>query len=190
MQSNANRFGRCPRRSNRAETTRFLTAGLFFRPLLVMSHLKNTAVVCAALLSLTPPAHPQAGGPSSKAESPDYPEILFVQAASVKGGKLSERFPSGSKIVRLEKATRSLANLTPNFFSAADPRISFDGSKVLFAGKKGAEANWQIWEMNTDGTRQRQVTYCPGNCLAPAYLPRDAIAFSGEVQEGGRRWAE
>jgi hypothetical protein len=39
--------------------------------------------------------------------------------------------------------------------------------------------------MNTDGTGQRQVTHCDGNCLAPAYLPRDAIAFSGEVQDAG-----
>jgi hypothetical protein len=56
---------------------------------------------------------------------------------------------------------------------------------VLFAGKKDAVATWQIWEMNTDGTGQRQVTHCDGNCLVPAYLPRDAIAFSGEVQDAG-----
>jgi hypothetical protein len=78
-------------------------------------------------------------------------------------------------------------NLTPNFFGAADPRISFDGSKVLFAGKKDDSANWQIWEMRTDGTEQRQVTHCDGNCLTPAYLPRDAIAFSGEALDGGGR---
>jgi hypothetical protein len=29
------------------------------------------------------------------------------------------------------------------------------------------------------------VTHCDGNCLAPAYLPRDEIAFSGEVQDAG-----
>jgi len=72
----------------------------------------------------------------------------------------------------------------PIFFSAADPRISFDGSKVLFAAKKDASAGWQIWEMNTDGTDQHQVTHCSGDCLSPTYLPRDAIAFSGEVQDG------
>jgi hypothetical protein len=81
-------------------------------------------------------------------------------------------------------------NLTPNFFGAADPRISFDGSKVLFAGKKNGPTTWQIWEMNMDGTGQRQVTRRDGNCLAPVYLPRDAIAFSCEVQdaEGSRAY--
>jgi hypothetical protein len=62
--------------------------------------------------------------------------------------------------------------------------MSFDGSKVLFAAKRDAAAVWQIWEMNTDGTDQRQVTHCAGNCLSPAYLPRDAIAFTGEVPDG------
>jgi hypothetical protein len=137
------------------------------------------------VLISAPAALPQAARSSSSAESRDHPEIIFVQAASVKGGRLSERFPSGSRIVRLRKGSSSPENLTPNFFGAADPRISFDGSKVLFAGKKDAAATWQIWEMNTDGTGQRQVTHCDGNCLAPAYLPRDAIAFSGEVQDAG-----
>ena len=141
-------------------------------------------LLCAAALILTP-ALLHATPPSAGAESTNHPDILFVQAASVKRGKLPERFPSGSRIVRLEKGSPVPSNLTPNFFSAADPRISFDGSKVLFAAKKNATANWQIWEMNTDGTGQRQLTHCDGNCLAPAYLPRDAIAFTGEVQDAG-----
>ena len=127
----------------------------------------------------------QAAPSLAGAESTNHPDILFVQAASVKRGVLPERFPTGSKIVRLEKGSSAPSNLTPGFFSAADPRISFNGSKVLFAAKKNATSNWQIWEMNTDGTEQRQVTHCAGNCLAPAYLPRDAIAFTGEVQDAG-----
>lgn len=150
-----------------------------------MTYSRNVAFLCAAVLISTPTAPAQAVRPSSTAQSTNHPEILFVQAVSVKEGRLSERFPSGSRIVRLKSGSSKPANLTPNFFGAADPRISFDGSKVLFAGKKDAAATWQIWEMNTDGTGQRQVTHCDGNCLSPAYLPRDAIAFSGEVQDAG-----
>jgi len=146
--------------------------------------------LCVALLISAPASLPQTIRPSSAAESTNHPEIVFVQTPSVKSGTLSERFPVGSKIVSLKKGSRRPTNLTPDFFGAADPRISFDGSKVLFAGKKDATTPWQIWEMNTDGTGQRQVTHCAGNCLAPAYLPRDAIAFSGEVQgaDGSRAY--
>jgi hypothetical protein len=148
-----------------------------------MIHSRNVALLCAIVLISTPAALPLTALPSQSAESPNLPEILFVQAASVKAGRLSERFPQGSRIVRLKKGSSRPANVTPNFFGAADPRISVDGSKVLFTGKKDAAATWQIWEMNTDGTGQRQVTHCDANCLAPAYLPRDEIAFSGEVQD-------
>jgi len=164
-----------------ARESQSITTGLPTWPQKAMIHSRKVALLCATVLISTPAALPQALRPSPTAESTK--EILFVQAMSVKGGRLPERFPSGSRIVRLKNGNSTPENLTPIFFGAADPRISFDGSKVLFAGKKDAAATWQIWEMNTDGTGQRQVTHCDGNCLAPAYLPRDAIAFSGEVRD-------
>jgi hypothetical protein len=174
-----------PSRLIGASTIRFAGIERTIRPQKAALLSGNTALLCVAALISTAVPPSQAGPPSQSAESRNHPEILFVQAGFVKVGRLSERFPQGSRIVRLKEGSTKPANLTPNFFGAADPRISFDGSKVLFAGKKDAAATWQIWEMNTDGTGQRQVTHCDGNCLAPAYLPRDAIAFSGEVQDAG-----
>jgi len=151
------------------------------------SSLVAAAFMTAAML-FSSPTPPQSARPSPGGRSSSHPVILFVEAACVKEGQLAERFPSGSRIVRLEEWTRKPRNLTPSFFSAADPRVSFDGSRVLFAGKKEATQSWQIWEMNADGTGQRQVTHLDSDCLGPVYLPRDAIAFSGEVREtGGRR---
>src|SRR5208337_3185172 len=168
-----------------ARTTQLVAIGLSIRSQKVMLHSSNMALFCAAALFSTLAALPRVLLPSPSADA-DHPEIIFVQAACVKADRLSQRFPQGSRIVRLNKGSSRPANLTPNFFGAADPRISFDGSKVLFAGKKDDAATWQVWEMNTDGTGQRQVTHCDGDCLAPAYLPRDEIAFSGEVQDAGR----
>ena len=167
-----------------------VATGMPIRPQRATIRSSHVALLCALVLISALGALPQTMLPSQSAESPNHPEILFVQAAYVKAGRLSERFPQGSRIVRLDKGSKRPANLTPSFFGAADPRISFDGSKVLFAGKKDAAATWQIWEMNTDGTEQRQVTHRDGDCLAPAYLPRNAIAFSGEVQDAGgsRTW--
>ena len=186
MQSISAFFARYPASSKGADPTEFLPLDLFFPPLAAIRYLQASAALCAAILMLTPPAFAQAAGTSSPPENTYHRAIIFVQAKSVKTGKLSERFPAGSKIVRLETATRRVANLTPSFFSAADPRMSFDGSKVLFSGKKDAAGVWQIWEMKADGTEQRQVTHCPGDCVSPAYLPRDAITFSGEVPAGNR----
>jgi len=183
MLSSAFGFARRPARSEGAGTVHFLAKSLQHSPRAEMRRLTAALAWCAAWFILAPAAFAQGSGHQTPG-STDRRDIIFVQARSIHSGKLSERFQAGSKIVRLDAADHRIVNLTPNFFSAADPRISFDGSKVLFTAKKDGAGMWQIWEMNTDGTQQRQVARCAGDCLSPAYLPRDAIAFSGEVPDG------
>lgn len=113
--------------------------------------------------------------------------IVFVQAPVIAAGDLRGRFPQGSRLVRLESgASRDVVSLTPDFFAAADPQVSFDGKKILFAGLKQSEGRWQIWEMNTDGSGERQITRCEADCLRPAYLARESIVFTEVRTEQGR----
>jgi len=106
------------------------------------------------------------------------PDLVIVEAPEVHAGALPHRFPQGSRLVRLAPTDHSPHNLTPDFFAAADPRTSFDGERVLFAGKKTPDSLWQIWEMKIDGSGAREVTHCPGDCLKPVYLPRGEIVFT------------
>lgn len=126
--------------------------------------------------------------PSTPTKGTAQPEILFIQAPVLATGELADRFPQGSRLVRLGPAagSRSVINLTPEFFAAADPQVSFDGAQVLFAAQKEAGARWQIWEMNADGSAKRQITQCRGDCLRPAYLPRDYIVFTVVTPAGAR----
>jgi hypothetical protein len=100
---------------------------------------------------------------------------------------LSLRFPQGSSLVRLAPSDHAPRSLTPEFFAAADPRISFDGARVLFSGKKTADSPWQIWEMNVDGSGAQQVTHCPDDCLKAAYLPRGQIVYTALCAEAAGR---
>jgi len=93
-------------------------------------------------------------------------------------GSLSLRFPQGSRLVRLAASEHLARSLTPDFFAVADPRISFDSARVLFAGKKTVELPWQIWEMNVDGSGARQVTQCSGDCVKPAYLAHGMMVYT------------
>jgi Hydrazine synthase alpha subunit middle domain len=117
-----------------------------------------------------------ASGPAGGAA---FPEIIFVQAPVVVAGELAQRFPQGSRLVRLGpgKPAPTEVLLTPDFFAAADAQISWDGSRVLFSGRENASARWQIWEMKTDGSHRHQVTHCSGDCIRPAFLPRNQIVY-------------
>jgi hypothetical protein len=139
----------------------------------------------ASLQNHSPAASAPASPTSASQVTAARPDLVFVQAPTVQSGNLLERFPQGSRIVRLDRRSALPVNLTPDFFSAADPQVSFDGSKALFAAKEDPTSRWQVWEMNSDGAAKRQVTHCAEDCLRPAYLPRNEIVFTAMVKEGG-----
>ncbi len=86
--------------------------------------------------------------------------------------------------------------LSRDFHSAADPDVSFDGRRVVFAAQRTAEDPWCIHEMNVDGTGERELTCGPGMARRPVYLSRmytltatstepwEQIAFVGSPTEG------
>jgi hypothetical protein len=117
----------------------------------------------------------EARGPIEGAARPD---LIIVEAPQIKPGTLTCRYPLGSRLVKLLSSDSTIHLLTPQFFAVADPRISSDGTHVLFSGKKTTDKTWQIWEIDLDGSAARQITHCPTDCLAPAYLPQGEIAYT------------
>jgi hypothetical protein len=103
-------------------------------------------------------------------------DVVFTQipAGRVAGeqsrasGMLAAQYGEGARIVRLSP-TGAVHVLTPQFHSAADPAVSFDGTRILFAGKPAADSGWNIYEMNADGSHLRQITHDVGNCRSPVY---------------------
>jgi Hydrazine synthase alpha subunit middle domain len=126
---------------------------------------------------------------SGSSERGALPEIIFVITPKVVAGDLTKRFPQGSRLERLApgKPNPSEVNLTREFLAAADPQVSAEGTQVLFSGKERADSHWQVWEMNADGSHKRQITSCPGDCLRPAYLPRNQVVYTAIDGEGAQR---
>lgn len=115
--------------------------------------------------------------------SPTPTTIVFVQAAQIEASPTSLKFPEGSRIVRLDwnsKPDRQPLELTQGLYAAADPRISFDASRVMFSAKKSPSAPWQIWEMNLDGGQKQQITNCEADCMSAAYLPGGEIVYTAK----------
>ena len=81
----------------------------------------------------------------------------------------AERFPSGATIM----LHNSMGDQTfvPGFAASADSAVSFDGRRVLFAGKLKPQDPWQIWEISLTGGEPRRVASGPEDCIRPFYLP-------------------
>jgi hypothetical protein len=122
------------------------------------------------------PARPAAGPGTSAAQQ--RPELIVIQAPLEARGTLTGKYSHPSSMTHLPFGKQSPEILTADFFAAADPRISADGERVLFAGKKTENVPWQIWEMNVDGTSDRQVTKCPSDCVQPDYLAHGYITYT------------
>jgi Tol biopolymer transport system component len=87
----------------------------------------------------------------------------------VAGGMLRADYGEGARIVIVapDQTTRVLST---GFASATDPDVSFDAGKIVFAGKKSATDNWNIYEIGVDGSGLRQITRNSGDCRSPIYL--------------------
>ena len=63
--------------------------------------------------------------------------------------------------------------------------MSYDGTRVLFSGKRAAAEHWQIWEVALAGGPPRQITQCASDCVRPLYLPTGEVVYTHLSAQGG-----
>lgn len=100
----------------------------------------------------------------------------YEPLAWLRGG---ERFPSGATVFLSE--AKGKHPLIPNFAASADASVSFDGNRVLLAGKKNSGDHWQIWEISLARAEVRAVTPPDQECIRPFYLPEERLVYAHRV---------
>jgi hypothetical protein len=98
----------------------------------------------------------------------EIPAARVASARPATAGLLRASYGDGGRLVKLG-ANGSVRVLTADFESAADPAVSFDGKRILFAARKTATDLWDIFEMAADGSHIHQITRDAGNCRSPMY---------------------
>jgi hypothetical protein len=117
------------------------------------------------------------------APAPSAP-YLYTEAPQYKTNPnhSGSRFPAGAKLHIVEQGSDKL--LVPGFAASADASVSFDGRRILFAGKQNSSDPWQIWEMPVRGDTPRRVTSTPRDAVTPFYLPPGKVVYSVKTANG------
>ena len=66
-----------------------------------------------------------------------------------------------------------------------DPKVHYDAKKLIFAWRKDGLKNYDLYEINVDGSNIRQITSGPFDDYEPEYLSDGGIVF---VSTRARRW--
>lgn len=116
----------------------------------------------------------------------DLPGVGPQYRTAIVGGKLIVRERSGK--------LRTLVDST-KLIDVADPCVSWDGKKILFAGIQHPDSSWRIFEIGVDGSGFRQVSrsdrilpleqfgaakelFVKYDDFDPCYLPDGKIVFA------------
>jgi len=106
---------------------------------------------------------------------------VYVPLAALRGG---ERFPKGAQLMLIHAGKAEL--LVKNFWASADANVSFDGEKVLFAGKQAEGDRWQIWELTLKDHTLLRLIAGEGDAIRPFYLPAGRLVYARHTEQGFR----
>jgi hypothetical protein len=115
-------------------------------------------------------------------DRPAIPYIYTQTARLDRAAGASERFPRGAALVLVENGIgRAIA---PGFAASADAAVSFDGRRVLFAGKQKPGDSWQIWEVALGSDAPRRITSFAEDAIAPFYVSTERIVYARRSPAG------
>ncbi|MDD4872233.1 MAG: hypothetical protein PHR77_16890 [Kiritimatiellae bacterium] len=87
--------------------------------------------------------------------------------------------PDGSRLCKLNLRTRRITVLIDDpGGNMRDPRVHYDGRKILFAYRRGGTHHYNLYEVCSDGSELRQLTSGAWDDIDPEYLPDGGIIFS------------
>lgn len=169
----------------------------------VSSQMRRAFVVCLAWAGVA------WAGVTLEANASDAPfrgRVVFTQVPTSNRDNANNdpassrdagRLPPGSRIVIFDASAteRGVTNLTPDFVSAGNPDVSFDGNHLLFVGKKSPTERFGVWEMASDGSDPREVVRFSADCIKVIHLssifgvdtdqPVPQMAFVARAPEDG-----
>ncbi len=134
-------------------------------------------------------------------------DIVFAERAHNGRGKIKDghwyanfsyyaRYPqekaysSGGSLRKLDLSTGKITVLiSDDRGTFRDPAVHYDGRTILFSYRKGGTAPFHLYEIQSDGSGLRQLTFGIYDDIEPCWLPNDSIVFvSGRARRYVNCW--
>jgi hypothetical protein len=110
----------------------------------------------------------------------------YAEERAKPGSNADLLYRDGAQLCRLDLASgRVTTVLRDDAGGIRDPQVSYDGTKILFAYRRGGTSNYLLYEINLDGSGLRQITRGEHDDFEPSYLPDGGIVF---VSSRCNRW--
>ncbi|MBC8373855.1 MAG: hypothetical protein H8E53_09705, partial [Planctomycetes bacterium] len=95
-------------------------------------------------------------------------------------------YTSGGSLCRLDlNAGKSTVLIEDSTGTFRDPVVHYDGKTILFSYRKGGTAPFHLYEIQSDGSGLKQLTFGIYDDIEPCWLPNDSIVF---VSGRAKRW--
>lgn len=132
------------------------------------------AFLCCGFAAQSKPATSRRTIPVIFTAAPVYDSL-----AALHGG---ERFPHGAHLMLLRNGR--VTPLVPQLAASADPSVSFDGTTILFAGKKTASGPWQIFLVPANGGDPQLVLAAQTDLIRPLWMPDNRLVYARREATG------
>ena len=99
-------------------------------------------------------------------------------------------YSSGGSLRKLDLRTgKTTALIEDERGTFRDPAVHYDGKTILFSYRKGGTAPFHLYEIQSDGSGLRQLTFGIYDDIEPCWLPDDTIVFvSGRARRYVNCW--
>ncbi len=134
-------------------------------------------------------------------------DIVFAERAHSGRGKISDghwyanfgyyarsphkkAYSSGGSLRKLDLSTgKSAVLIEDDQGTFRDPAVHYDGKTILFSYRKGGTGPFHLYEIQSDGSGLRQLTFGIYDDIEPCWLPNDSIMFvSGRARRYVQCW--
>ena len=102
----------------------------------------------------------------------------YANISHYAGDPENKLYVEGGQLVKFNLRTGNTEILLEDRIgNVRDPAVDYDGKTIVFSYRKGGEDAYHLWEIQSDGTGLKQLTFGEYDDFEPCFLPDGGLMF-------------